>query len=113
MSAPDSRKSSIFPRTICSRRRDALSWPRNALRAQAVAARSYALTAARGGTYDLFDDARDQVYGGKDTETAAGNAAARHTKLQVVRYSGGIFPARRIYARGHRFVFRGRPPGFR
>ena len=41
------------------------SWPQAALRAQAVAARSYALTGAVGGNgFDLYDDTRSQVYEG-------------------------------------------------
>ena len=41
------------------------SWPLAALRAQAVAARSYALTAQVGGNgFDLYDDTRSQVYEG-------------------------------------------------
>jgi stage II sporulation protein D len=52
------------------------SWPKEALKAQAVAARSYALRRLRPGTgtYDLFDDTRSQVYRGLEGESAITNA---------------------------------------
>jgi stage II sporulation protein D len=62
------------------------SWPQAALRAQAVAARSYALATAGGGSFDVYDDTRSQVYGGKGSETAATNKACKHTSDRVVRY---------------------------
>ncbi len=47
------------------------SWPMAALRAQAVAARSFALTRQVGGNgFDLYDDTRSQVYEGIASETA-------------------------------------------
>ena len=39
------------------------SWPAQALRAQAVVARSYGLATARGGAFDHYADTRSQVYG--------------------------------------------------
>src|SRR4051812_24237456 len=45
------------------------SWPLAALETQAVAARSYALATAAGGAFDVYDDTRSQVYGGKDSES--------------------------------------------
>jgi SpoIID/LytB domain protein len=62
------------------------SWPRAALRAQAVAARSYALATSGVGTFDLYDDTRSQVYEGKSSETRRTNTAARGTSGLVVRY---------------------------
>ena len=54
------------------------SWPQAALRAQAVAARSFALTVQVGGNgFDLYDDTRSQVYEGLASETAATNAGRR------------------------------------
>jgi stage II sporulation protein D len=62
-------------------------WPAEALRAQAVAARSYALaTSVRGEGFDHYDDTRSQVYGGKSSETRAANAAVARTGGQVVRH---------------------------
>jgi len=67
------------------------SWPQAALRAQAVAARSFALTAGVGGNgFDLYSDTRSQVYGGLQSETASTNAAAEATKGQVLTYGGEI-----------------------
>jgi stage II sporulation protein D len=67
------------------------SWPQAALRAQAVAARSFALTGAVGGNgFDLYDDTRSQVYEGMSSETAATNEAAEATRGQVVMYGGKI-----------------------
>lgn len=67
------------------------SWPQAALRAQAVAARSFALTGAVGGNgFDLYSDTRSQVYEGMSSETAATNEAAEATRGQVVMYGGKI-----------------------
>ena len=62
------------------------SWPQAALRAQAVAARSYALATSGAGAFDVYDDTRSQVYGGKDSETERTNKAAKRTSGQVVRH---------------------------
>ncbi len=67
------------------------SWPQAALRAQAVAARSFAVTVDVGGNgFDLYNDTRSQVYEGLDSETPTTNAAADATKGQVVMYGGEI-----------------------
>jgi SpoIID/LytB domain protein len=66
------------------------SWANQALRVQAVAARSYALAVAGGGSFDVYDDTRSQVYGGVDSETASTNHAVRGTAGEVVRYQGAI-----------------------
>jgi len=67
------------------------SWPQAALRAQAVAARSYALSVqVDGNGFDLYDDTSSQVYDGLSSETAASNEAADATKGQVVMYGGKI-----------------------
>jgi stage II sporulation protein D len=73
------------------------SWPLAALEAQAVAARSYALTGSVAGKgYNLYDDTRSQVYRGIAGETAATNKAVAATKGQVVMYGGQI--ARTYYS---------------
>jgi stage II sporulation protein D len=70
------------------------SWPQAALRAQAVAARSYALTVqVSGNGFDLYDDASSQVYEGLGSETAATNQAAEATKGEVLTYGGEIAEA--------------------
>ncbi len=67
------------------------SWPMDALRAQAVVARSYGLAADVGGKgFDQYDDTRSQVYGGIGAETARTNKAVNSSKLQVVRYNGKV-----------------------
>jgi stage II sporulation protein D len=67
------------------------SWPIEALKAQAVAARSFVLSAtARGSTFDVFDDTRSQAYGGVGAETAKTDSAVNSTHLQVVQYRGKI-----------------------
>ena len=66
-------------------------WSQPALRAQSVAARSYALhLKARGGhdDYDLCDTTSCQVYGGLGVETKATNTAVRATSGTVVAYRG-------------------------
>lgn len=67
------------------------SWPQAALRAQAVAARSFALSAQVGGNgFDLYDTVSSQVYEGIDSETATTNLAADATRGQVAMYGGKI-----------------------
>ena len=67
------------------------SWPMAALRAQAIAARSYALTGrVDGNGFDLYEDTRSQVYDGVASETARTNRAADETRGGVVRYGGEI-----------------------
>jgi SpoIID/LytB domain protein len=64
-------------------------WPAAALQAQAVAVRTYALTAHAGGTkFDVYSDTRSQVYRGPAAETASTNAATLATAGQIVTYDG-------------------------
>jgi stage II sporulation protein D len=64
------------------------SWPLEALKAQAVAARSYALSVKKPGAgFDQYDDTRSQAYGGVAAETARTNQAVSETALQVVLYN--------------------------
>jgi stage II sporulation protein D len=65
------------------------AWAPQALDAQAVAARTYAITTtASGSGYDLYDDTRSQMYGGVGAETPATDAAVAATRGQVVTYAG-------------------------
>lgn len=65
------------------------SWPREALRAQAVVARSYAVRGIKGGgTYDLRCTAASQVYNGYDGEAASTNAAVAATAGVVPIFGG-------------------------
>jgi stage II sporulation protein D len=65
------------------------SWPAEALKAQAVAARTYGITTSKNGFgFDHYADTRSQVYGGVAAETAATDAAVRGTRGKVVTYDG-------------------------
>jgi SpoIID/LytB domain protein len=66
------------------------SWPIEALKAQAVAARSYVLSSSGHGTFDVFDDTRSQAYGGVGAETAKTDQAVSATHLQVVLFKGKV-----------------------
>jgi stage II sporulation protein D len=70
------------------------SWPAEALRAQAVAARSYALATDRGGAlFDQYPDTRSQVYRGLVAERTSTNAAVQATAGEVLRHAGAVIPA--------------------
>ncbi|MGH2464222.1 MAG: SpoIID/LytB domain-containing protein [Candidatus Limnocylindrales bacterium] len=71
------------------------SWPAEALKAQAIAARSYAEEHVHAGTgsYDLFDDTRSQVYHGSLGETTATNAIVTATAGQVLKSGSTIINA--------------------
>ena len=65
------------------------SWPAEALKAQAVAARTYAITTSKAGAgFEHYADVRSQVYGGVGAETPSTNAAVTATRGQVVTYDG-------------------------
>lgn len=64
-------------------------WPTQALDAQAVATRTYAVASrpvAAG--YEVYDSTRSQMYEGVRGETPAGDAAVAATAGQVVEYGG-------------------------
>lgn len=65
------------------------SWPIEALKAQAVAARTYAITTDKPGDgFQHYADVRSQVYGGVGAETASTDRAVRETARQIVTYQG-------------------------
>jgi SpoIID/LytB domain protein len=65
------------------------SWPAATLEAQAVASRTYALTAHAGASrFDVYSDTRSQVYRGVAAETPQSNAAVAATAGQIVTYAG-------------------------
>ena len=66
------------------------TWHPEALKAQAIAARSYALATRRTGAFDLYPDTRSQVYLGIEHEKASTNAAVNATAGQVVLYDGEV-----------------------
>jgi stage II sporulation protein D len=66
------------------------SWAPEALKAQAVVARSYALATRRTGAFDLYPDTRSQVYLGIEHEKPSTTAAVDATAGQVVLYEGQV-----------------------
>ena len=71
-------------------------WPIEAIKAQAVAARTFALYQARQNKlqdYDLTNDIYSQVYSGATSERWATTRAVKLTAGKVLTYKGDIFPA--------------------
>src|SRR4051794_11188178 len=66
------------------------NWPAAALQAQAVAARTYAITTSAGGAqgFTQYADTRSQMYRGVAAEGPASNAAVNATRGRVVTYGG-------------------------
>ena len=67
------------------------SWHKYAVRAQAVAARTYAMyerATAGSRWFDVYDTTRSQVYGGVGVEDPRSNAAADKTAGQIRTYQG-------------------------
>ena len=80
----------VLPKEISSR------WPLEALKAQAVAARTFALFKAienRDEKFVLSKDILSQVYGGKTSENSVTSRAVEITEGQILVYRGKIFPA--------------------
>lgn len=80
----------VVPREISA------NWPAEAIKAQAVAARNYALVnfnrfESRG--YDLDDTHNSQVYAGYDWENEKSNNAVDETSSVAIRYNGNAIPA--------------------
>lgn len=73
-------------------------FPAEALKAQAVAARTYALHTVASGAYaalgyDLVPTTDCQVYGGVDAEQASTTVAVEATSGEVITYGGGLIGA--------------------
>jgi stage II sporulation protein D len=67
------------------------SWPQQALQAQAIVARSYALTTDAGGAvFDQYPDTRSQMYYGMSRETSGTNQAVQATAGQIVMYGDRV-----------------------
>jgi len=72
------------------------AWPKEALKAQAVAARNYALQrveVTRGSNYNVVNDQLSQVYRGYDAETQATNEAVEVTRGMVMTSRGSLITA--------------------
>jgi stage II sporulation protein D len=71
-------------------------WPLEALKAQAVAARTYAVgNLVKGRTFDLYSDWRSQVYYGVGSEAPGPTRAVQETRGEIVTYEGA--PAQVFY----------------
>jgi stage II sporulation protein D len=71
-------------------------WSSEALKAQAVASRTFALYQSKVNTqkdYDLTADIYSQVYGGRSSERYRANKAVDRTRNLVLTYQGELFPA--------------------
>jgi stage II sporulation protein D len=65
------------------------SWPLEALKAQAVTARTYALaTRKTDGPFDQYPDTRSQVYKGVSGESVRSDAAVSQTAGRILTYGG-------------------------
>lgn len=70
------------------------SWPKAALQAQAVAARTYALQKyGKPGSYDIKANESSQVYLGIESETRSTNEAVKKTRSLVLTYQGKLINA--------------------
>jgi stage II sporulation protein D len=72
------------------------AWPLEALKAQAIAARSYVLAKLNGYKaegFDVADGVQDQVYGGVGSETTKTDSAVNQTAGMVLKYGGKVIPA--------------------
>lgn len=67
-----------------------VSWPREAVRAQVIATRSYGIRGLNPdrGTFDVYDDTRAQIYRGMEAETAVTDALVAAEPGAVIRYKG-------------------------
>ncbi len=71
-------------------------WPMEALKAQAIAARTYALyqvQVSKKAEFDLKSNTSSQVYGGSTTERYRTKRAVDLTAGKVLTYQGKLFPA--------------------
>ncbi len=71
-------------------------WPQEAIKAQAVVSRTFAIYLIqqnRNKDYDATNDIYSQVYGGRASERSRTNKAVDDTKGEVIFYQKKIFPA--------------------
>ncbi|HPB67892.1 MAG TPA: SpoIID/LytB domain-containing protein [Candidatus Omnitrophota bacterium] len=71
-------------------------WPLEAIKAQAVAVRSYAIYQIqqnKNKDYDMTNDIYSQVYGGKTSERYRTNLAVQRTRGEILVFEGKILPA--------------------
>ena len=71
-------------------------WPIEVLKAQAIAARTYAMyqkLVTKNKFYDLTSDVYSQMYGGRTSETRSTRKAVNLTQGLVLVYDGKVFPS--------------------
>jgi stage II sporulation protein D len=81
------------------------SWPVEALKAQAIAARSYAvvhISRPASDHYDLGSTTRWQAYHGAETETNTTHHAVNETRGMLLSYQGGVVES--LYASSEQLV---------
>ncbi len=81
------------------------SWPTEALKAQAIAARSYAvvhISRPASDYYDLGSTTRWQAYPGAETETNTTHLAVNETRGMLLSYQGGVVES--LYASSEQLV---------
>lgn len=77
------------------------SWPAEALRAQAISARAYAVRRLHpsSGAYDVYDDTRSQMYGGVNAERLSTDLALSRTAGKVLM-SGSVVASTFFHSTG-------------
>ena len=68
-------------------------WPLEALKAQAIASRTYALKKTGNDLYDIDSTQRDQVYNGLESKTYKTNKAVKHTRSLVITHKNKLINA--------------------
>jgi len=68
-------------------------WPLEALKAQAIASRTYALKKNGNDLYDIDSTQSDQVYNGLESKTFNTNKAVRHTRSLVITHKNKLINA--------------------
>ena len=68
-------------------------WPLEALKAQAIASRTYALKKTGNDLYDIDSTQRDQVYNGLESKTFKTNKAVKHTRSLVITHKNKLINA--------------------
>ncbi len=68
-------------------------WPLEALKAQAIASRTYALKKTGNDLYDIDSTQSDQVYNGLESKTYKTNKAVKHTRSLVITHKNKLINA--------------------
>ena len=68
-------------------------WPLEALKAQAIASRTYALKKTGNDLYDIDSTQKDQVYNGLESKTSQTNKAVKHTRTLVMTHKNKLINA--------------------